>query len=173
VTAPSDRSLAVCFVCLGNICRSPTAEGVMKRLVSDAGLQARIRVESAGSGSWHLDEPADPRARAAARARGVALDGRARQFFADDFARFDYVLSMDERVLKTLHALARTPDERARVHNFRSFDPDSPSDAPVPDPYYGGADGFEHVFDLCEAACRGLLAQLRQDLETAGRGRPR
>jgi protein-tyrosine phosphatase len=161
---PAAPDLRVCFVCLGNICRSPTAEGVMKRLVKDAGLDDRIHVASAGSGSWHLDEPADARARATARARGVTLDGRARQFAAGDFARFDYILSMDTRVLSTLRALARNDEERARVHNFRAFDPESPSDAEVPDPYYGGPDGFEHVFDICEAACRGLLEQLRRDL---------
>jgi protein-tyrosine phosphatase len=164
MSASPDRSLAVCFVCLGNICRSPTAEGVMKRLVREAGLAARIHVESAGSGAWHLDEPADPRARAAAQARGVSLDGRAQQFTADDFARFDYVLSMDKRVRAALDALARTPDQRRRVHNFRDFDAGSPTSAEVPDPYYGGADGFERVFDICDAACRGLLAHMRQEL---------
>jgi protein-tyrosine phosphatase len=163
--ASPDRSLAVCFVCLGNICRSPMAEGVMKRLVRDAGLEGRIHVESAGAGSWHLDEPADARARATARARGVVLDGRARQFARDDFARFDYILSMDARVLSTLRALARSEPERARVHNFRSFDADSPSEAEVPDPYYGGDEGFEQVFDICEAGCRGLLEHLRRDLD--------
>jgi protein-tyrosine phosphatase len=137
----------------------------MKRLVKDAGLEARIRVASAGTGSWHLDEPADARARAAAHARGVVLDGRAQQFAADDFARFDYILSMDQRVLRTLRALARNDEERARVHNFRVFDAESASDAEVPDPYYGGADGFEQVFDICEAGCRGLLEQLRRDLD--------
>ena len=162
--ASPDRALSVCFVCLGNICRSPTAEGVMKRLVRDAGLSDRIHVSSAGTGSWHLDEPADARARATAHARGVTLDGRAQQFAIGDFARFDYILSMDARVLSALRTLARTSDEWARVHNFRSFDPASPHGAEVPDPYYGGPDGFEHVFDVCEAACRGLLEQLRKDL---------
>jgi protein-tyrosine phosphatase len=164
MAASPDRALSVCFVCLGNICRSPTAEGVMKRLVHDAGLNDRVRVASAGTGAWHLDEPADARARATAHARGVALDGRAKQFAADDFPRFDYILSMDARVLRMLSELARTDADRARVRNFRSFDPESPADAEVPDPYYGGADGFERVFDICEAGCRGLLEQLRRDL---------
>jgi protein-tyrosine phosphatase len=145
----------------------------MKRLVAEAGLDARIHVESAGTGTWHLDEPADPRARAAASARGVTLDGRAQQFSVDDFARFDYVLSMDERVLTTLQKLARTAGERQRVHNFRAFDPDSPSNAAVPDPYYGGADGFEQVYDICEAGCRGLLARLQQELGAPDDARPR
>jgi protein-tyrosine phosphatase len=157
-------TVAVCFVCLGNICRSPTAEGIFKKLVREAGLEARIAIESRGTGDWHTGEPADARARAAAARRGVTLDGTACRFERADFARFDYILSMDTRVLDTLRRMARTADERDRVHNFRTFDPDSLPDAPVPDPYYGGADGFDEVFDICEAGCRGLLADVRERL---------
>jgi protein-tyrosine phosphatase len=160
-------TVAVCFVCLGNICRSPTAEGIFKAMVRDAGLGDRVVVESRGTGDWHTGEPADTRARAAAKARGIVLDGVACRFDRREFARFDYVLSMDTRVLAELRRLARTDDERARVHNFRAFDPASPPDAAVPDPYYGGEDGFEEVFDICEAGCRGLLAHLRERLEQA------
>ena len=163
----SNGSVAVCFVCLGNICRSPTAEGIFKKLVRDAGLDDRIAIESRGTGDWHTGEPADARARAAAKRRGVTLDGVACRFERADFARFDYILSMDTRVLDTLRRLARSDDERDRVHNFRAFDPDSPPDAPVPDPYYGGADGFDEVFDICEAGCRGLLAEVRDRLGAA------
>jgi protein-tyrosine phosphatase len=163
----SNGSVAVCFVCLGNICRSPTAEGIFKKLVRDAGLDERIAIESRGTGDWHTGEPADARARAAAKRRGVTLDGVACRFERGDFARFDYILSMDTRVLDTLRRLARTDDERDRVHNFRAFDPDSAPDAPVPDPYYGGADGFDEVFDICEAGCRGLLAEVRGRLGAA------
>jgi protein-tyrosine phosphatase len=157
-------TVAVCFVCLGNICRSPTAEGIFKKLVREAGLDDRIAIESRGTGDWHTGEPADARARAAAARRGVTLDGTACRFERADFARFDYILSMDTRVLDTLSRMARTADERERVRNFRAFDPDSSSDAPVPDPYYGGADGFDEVFDICEAGCRGLLVDIRQRL---------
>jgi len=160
-------TVAVCFVCLGNICRSPTAEGIFKAMVQDAGLADRVSVESRGTGDWHTGEPADARARAAAKARGIVLDGVAERFDRREFAHFDYVLSMDTRVLAELRRLARTDDERGRVHNFRAFDPDSPPDAAVPDPYYGGADGFEEVFDICEAGCRGLLAHVRERLEKA------
>jgi protein-tyrosine phosphatase len=160
----SNGSVAVCFVCLGNICRSPTAEGIFKKLVRDAGLDDRIAIESRGTGDWHTGEPADARARAAAKRRGVTLDGVACRFERADFGRFDYILSMDPRVLDTLLRLARTDDERDRVYNFRAFDPDSPPDAPVPDPYYGGAGGFDEVFDICEAGCRGLLAEVRDRL---------
>jgi protein-tyrosine phosphatase len=163
----SNGPVAVCFVCLGNICRSPTAEGIFRKLVRDAGLDDRITIESRGTGDWHTGEPADARARAAAKRRGVTLDGLASRFERIDFARFDYILSMDPRVLDTLLRLARTDDDRNRVHNFRAFDPDSPPDAPVPDPYYGGADGFDEVFDICEAGCRGLLAEVRDRLGAA------
>lgn len=161
---PSNGSVAVCFVCLGNICRSPTAEGIFRKMVREAKLDDRITIESRGTGDWHTGEPADERARAAAKRRGVVLDGTACRFDRDDFARFDYILSMDTRVLETLRRLARTDDERGRVHNFRAFDPASPADAPVPDPYYGGADGFDDVFDICEAGCRGLLDHVRERL---------
>jgi protein-tyrosine phosphatase len=163
----SNGSVAVCFVCLGNICRSPTAEGIFRKLVRDAGLDDRITIESRGTGDWHTGEPADARARAAAKRRGVTLDGVACRFERPDFGRFDYILSMDPRVLDTLLRLARTDDERHRVHNFRAFDPGAPPDAPVPDPYYGGADGFDEVFDICEAGCRGLLAEVRNRLGAA------
>jgi protein-tyrosine phosphatase len=161
----SPAQVSVCFVCLGNICRSPTAEGIFRKLAREAGLDDRIAVESRGTGDWHTGEPADARARAAASRRGVVLDGVACRFERDDFARFDYILSMDARVLDALRRMARTDDERGRVRNFRSFDADSPPDAPVPDPYYGGADGFDAVFDICEAGCRGLLAHVRAALD--------
>ena len=157
-----DAPLRLCFVCLGNICRSPTAEGIMRTIVRDAGLASRIEVESAGTGTWHLGEPADRRARATAKARGVVLDGVARQFTEDDFDRFDYVLVVDETVRAVLAARARTDDQRAKLHLLRAFDPASAPGAAVPDPYYGGQDGFDAVFDICDAGCRGLLAHLRQ-----------
>lgn len=153
----------VCFVCLGNICRSPTAEGVFRHLVREAGLEQRFAVESAGTGAYHVGEPPDRRAAATARERGVALDGSARQFRARDFARFDHVLAMDAENRRELLALAPDAAARAKVSLLRAFDPDAPPDADVPDPYYGGDGGFDTVFDICEAACRGLLARLRAE----------
>jgi protein-tyrosine phosphatase len=158
-----DAVVRVCFVCLGNICRSPTAEGIMRHLVREAGLADRIAIDSAGTGAWHVGEPPDRRAGATARARGVVLESRARQFVIDDFDRFDYVLAMDRSNLNDLVSLAPTEAARAKVHLFRSFDPDSPAGAGVPDPYFGGTDGFDHVFDLCEAACRGLIARIESE----------
>ncbi|HTV18712.1 MAG TPA: low molecular weight protein-tyrosine-phosphatase [Polyangiaceae bacterium] len=162
-SAVAAASVRVCFVCLGNICRSPTAEGVMKHLVQRAGLGERVAVESAGTADYHTGELPDRRARAAAQARGVALESRARQFVAGDFARLDYVLAMDEENERNLQRLAPDAEARAKVRLLRSFDAASPPGAPVPDPYYGGDDGFEQVLDLCEAACAGLLAELRRE----------
>lgn len=133
----------------------------MRSLVREEGLDGRIEVESAGTGTWHLGETPDRRACATAAARGVSLDSRAQQFTRDDFDRFDYVLVVDDRVRSELSAIARTEADRRKLHLFRSFDPASPAGAGVPDPYYGGQDGFDEVFDICEAGCRGLLAHLR------------
>jgi protein-tyrosine phosphatase len=151
----------ICFVCLGNICRSPTAEGVMVHVLEEEGLEAAVEVESAGTGDYHVGDPPDPRSARAAAARGVRLRGRAAQFTRRDFARFDLVLAMDERNLEHLRRLAPTPAERAKVRLLREFDPGAPEGAEVPDPYYGGEDGFGAVLDICEAACRGLVAHLR------------
>ena len=154
--------VTVCFVCLGNICRSPTAEGVMAWLIEREGLAGRIRVDSAGTGAWHVGEPPDPRATAAARRRGIRLFGAARQFQALDFGRFDLVVAMDQSNLRNLQHLAPGPAETRKLSLLRDFDPKSPPGSGVPDPYYGGPDGFEEVLDQCEAACRGLIAHLRQ-----------
>lgn len=165
-------ALRLCFVCLGNICRSPTAEGVMHALVRDAGLASSIVIDSAGTGAWHVGELPDPRTRAAARARGLELTSTARLFVQADLDRFDYVLAMDGANLQALQRMARTAGERARIHLLRSFDPAAPAGAEVPDPYYGGPRGFDEVLDMCERACRGLLAHLREkhELPHAGPG---
>lgn len=153
--------IRICFVCLGNICRSPTAEGVMRRAIEEQDLGARVVVDSAGTAAYHVGERADRRSREAARARGVALASRARQFRADDFARFDFVLAMDRENLENLRALDGGDAFAGHLSLLRDFDPASPAGADVPDPYYGGDAGFEDVLDLCEAACRGLLDHLR------------
>jgi low molecular weight protein-tyrosine phosphatase len=154
----------ICFVCLGNICRSPTAHGIMAHMVAEAGLADRVSVESAGTGGWHVGESPDPRTVAAARRRGVALRSVARQFGRGDFARCDLVLAMDGRNHRDLLAMAPDAAARAKVRLFRSFDPAAPAAAEVPDPYYGGADGFDQVYDVCAAACRGLLAHVQSML---------
>jgi protein-tyrosine phosphatase len=147
------------FVCMGNICRSPTAEAVMRSLVRDAGLEGEIEIDSAGTGGWHVGEPPDPRATEAARRRGIVLEGRARQVRAEDFDRHDLLLVADRENFGHLRALAPDEDARRKVRLLREFDPASAGapDLDVPDPYYGGPDGFDRVLDLVEAACRGLL----------------
>jgi protein-tyrosine phosphatase len=153
----------VCFVCLGNICRSPTAEAVMRHLVKQERLEDRIAVSSAGTGDWHVGEPRDGRSQAVGAARGIPLMGRARQFTSASFGECDYALAMDRSNRDEMLKLARTEADRAKVRLLRSFDPAAPRDAEVPDPYYGGPRGFDEVFDLCEAACRGLIEHLRRE----------
>ena len=152
------------FVCMGNICRSPTAEGVMRSLLRDEGLEDAVEVDSAGIGDWHAGSPPDARATAAAAARGVTLAGAARRITAADFDFYDLILAADRHNLQDLQALV-PEGRRAKLHLLREFDPASAGapDLDVPDPYYGGDAGFEHVLDLVEAACRGLLDALRAD----------
>ena len=144
--------MRILFVCMGNICRSPTAEGVMRRLVESEGLD--IEVDSAGTGGWHAGEPPDERATLAARRRGVTLEGAARQVRPADFRRFDLLVAMDRGNLRELLALAPDEEAAAKVRLLVA-------DADVPDPYYGGDRGFETVLDMVEAACRELLDELR------------
>jgi protein-tyrosine phosphatase len=152
------------FVCMGNICRSPTAEGVMRALLREQGLEDVVEVDSAGTGAWHVGDPPDARATAAARARGITLEGAARAVTRADFADYDLILAADRRNLRDLAGIVPA-EARSRVHLLRDFDPasDGAPDLDVPDPYYGGDDGFEHVLDLVDAACRGLLDRLRAD----------
>jgi protein-tyrosine phosphatase len=145
----------ILFVCLGNICRSPTAEGVMRRLVREQGLEEQIEIDSAGTGGWHVGAPPDARATEAARRRGTELDGAARRFDPADFERFDLILAMDAENRRDLLAIAPDDEARAKVRMFRAGDLD------VPDPYYGGDDGFDEVLDLVEEAARDLLAEIR------------
>jgi protein-tyrosine phosphatase len=158
----------VCFVCSGNICRSPTAEAVLRRQLSEAGLDGQVVVDSAGLGDWHVGADADHRAAAALRQRGYpAWEHRARQFRASDFAERDLVVALDSGHERSLRALAPTAADRDKVRLLRSYDPVAATgrgELDVPDPYYGGVAGFEHVLDLVEAACRGLLAEVRARL---------
>lgn len=135
----------------------------MRALVLDAGLTGEIQLDSAGTGSWHLGSPPDPRASAAARSRGIVLEGSGRQVKDDDFKDFDLIIAMDSSNLRELRGLASGEDERAKVRLLREFDPASSgaADLDVPDPYYGAPGGFDEVLDLVQAACQGLLDQIR------------
>ncbi len=165
--AAEDAPTRLLFVCLGNICRSPTAEGVMRALVEEAGMQRRVELDSAGTGAWHVGNPPDARAVAAARVRGIALEGSARQVREDDFDDFDLVLAMDRSNLRDLRELAGGGERRAKVRLLRELDPAGAGDRDleVPDPYYGAAGGFDEVLDLVQAACAGLLARIRAGQE--------
>lgn len=157
----SKTRVSVLFVCMGNICRSPTAQGVFERLVEEHRLADVIEIDSAGTHAYHVGEPPDQRASAAALQRGVDLSSQqARRVSPEDFERFDYVLAMDRDNYDIL--AASCPDEHeSRLRLFLEFAPDLLT-REVPDPYYGGSSGFERVLDLIEEASEGLLASIRQ-----------
>lgn len=134
----------------------------MRHLVREAGLEGDVELDSAGTAGYHAGEAPDPRSRAAARRRGIAVDGTARQFQRQDFERFDYVIAMDRANLEDLEELA-SEATRAKLHLLRHFDPAAPSGSSVPDPYYGGEAGFDEVVAICLAACRGLLDHVRRE----------
>ena len=149
------------FVCLGNICRSPAAEGVFLHLLKQRGLSDQFVVDSAGTGGWHVGNPADRRMTAAANRRGIELPSRARQISLDDFSSFDLVLTMDNDNLAAVESLAQeaSPNAVATVKPMLSY-ASRFKETEVPDPYYGGEAGFEHVLDLLEDACSNLLDEL-------------
>ena len=151
----------VLFVCLGNICRSPAAEAAFQRAVDEAGLTDLFAIDSAGTGAWHVGQRADSRMCAAAGERGLDIPSIARQVTPDDFRQFDYILAMDASNLKTLRRLA-PKDARAKVLLFRDFDPDGAGED-VPDPYYGGRDGFDEVLDIVSRTARELVTALAND----------
>ena len=153
--------MKILFVCLGNICRSPAAEGVFLHLLQERGQSDQFVVDSAGTGGWHVGNPADRRMQAAANRRGIQLPSRARQIRLDDFSEFDLVLTMDDDNLGAVQGLAREAGARATatiqpmLSYARQF-----SETEVPDPYYGGDAGFDHVLDLLQEACANLLDEL-------------
>lgn len=156
----ADTPVQVLFVCMGNICRSPTAHGVFRRMVEEAGLSDSISIDSAGTHDFHFGKPPDRRATRAAEKRGYRLeDLRARVVARRDLDAFDHVLAMDRANHRTLLAMGM-PAERSKVELFMSYAVGY-SDQEVPDPYYGGVSGFDDVLDRVEAGCRGLLAHIR------------
>jgi protein-tyrosine phosphatase len=161
----------VLFVCMGNICRSPTAEGVFRHLVAARAPELSIHIESAGTHAYHIGEPPDPRARRAAARRGVDIGAlRARQVQAEDFARFDWIVVMDEQNRAHLRTLS-SPEHHSRIRLLLEFAPQL-GRADVPDPYYGGANGFDYVLDLVEEAGAGLLETILRAEATARKPEP-
>jgi protein-tyrosine phosphatase len=158
------------FVCLGNICRSPMAEGVFRRVAEDEGVLHLFDIDSAGLGDWHVGQAPDTRAQAAAQNRGIDISGQsARQIAHADFSRFDLLLAMDGSNYQELVQLAPS-EARHKIRRFLDFAPQVGT-ADVPDPFYGGSEGFDHALDLIEEAARGLLAELLDgEAKSAKRG---
>jgi protein-tyrosine phosphatase len=154
----------VCFVCTGNICRSPMAEAVFQARVDEAGLAGLVEADSAGTGGWHEGDDADPRTVAVLTAHGYPADHTARQFRAGWFAERDLVIALDAGHLRELRRIAPTAEDAAKVRLLLSYDPAGPADLDVPDPYYGGTEGFEECLELIEPAADGLLEAVRDTM---------
>jgi len=150
----------VLFVCLGNICRSPLAEGVFQYLVDERSLSDKYRAHSAGTSNWHVGELADPRMRKTARSHNIELAGRARQFNVVDFDHFDVIVAMDCRNREDLLRLARSETDRQKVRIMRDYDVQADGDLDVPDPYYSGSLGFENVYHIIRRSSKSLLQTL-------------
>ena len=151
----------VLFVCLGNICRSPLAEGIFDHLVTEAGLSSKIRIDSCGTSGHHVGEKADPRSIEIARQHDIELVTRSRQFKAHDLQNFDYVLAMDRSNYRNILSMG-APGGKAKVKLMLTFDPDS-TIQDVPDPYYGGDAGFKNVYDMLLISCENLLTHIRKE----------
>lgn len=158
----NDKPVRLLFVCLGNICRSPAAEGVMQYMVEKAGLDNRVACDSAGTYGGHAGERADARMRRAAAARGYDLQSISRQLRTDDFDRFDMILTMDDGNYERVHRLAPSVEAAQKIYRMTDFCRSNPDATHVPDPYYEGAAGFEKVLDLLEDACGGLLETIKK-----------
>ncbi len=158
------RHTSVLFVCLGNICRSPLAEGVFRHLVEERGLADRFDIDSAGTGAWHGGERPDGRAAAVAERHGVSMDSRARQVEAEDLQRFDHILAMDRSNLRELQKMMGLSGAEVALHLLREYDPEEDGDE-VPDPYYGGAGGFEQVYAMVYRSCEALLEDINGTAE--------
>ncbi len=161
---PTNSEVSVLFVCLGNICRSPLAEGVLAHHLEEAGLSEQVRVDSAGTGAWHVGQVPDPRSIAVAAEHGVELKGHARQVRLEDFFDFTYVLAMDRSNLQDLRDLESGSGSDASLQLFSDFDPDPSGQPDVPDPYYGGGEGFEQVFKMVDRTCGAFVDHLLGEL---------
>ena len=156
--------MRICFVCLGNIVRSPLAEKMFLRLAEGAGVAHKYQADSAGTSAYHVGESPDPRMREVARGHGLAYDGRSRRFRRDDFQNFDLIIAMDAHNRRDLRSLASSVEDGKKIRLMREFDPQGGPNTGVPDPYYGsGSEGFEEVYQIVERSCRVLLETLERD----------
>jgi len=150
----------ICFVCLGNICRSPTAEGVMQHIVNEEGLENYFLIDSAGTSAYHIGEPANQHSQIVANRHGITLRSTARRFEQFDLSYFDLILAMDNENLEDLKLLDEYSEYRDKMQLLRDFDTE-PDDGQVPDPYFGGKQGFENVFEVVRRSCQNLLEELK------------
>jgi protein-tyrosine phosphatase len=153
------ETTSVLFVCLGNICRSPLAEGVLQHLLAEEGMDGAVTVESAGTGSWHIGERADPRSREVAQRHGIELTSRARQVSPEDFERFDLIVAMDKDNLANLREMQERSGGDARLALLRDWDPE-PGNGEVPDPYFGGDGGFDRVYEMVRRSLERMVEEL-------------
>ncbi len=162
-----DNPFRICFVCLGNICRSPTAEGIFQHLVNERGLQSWFYIDSAGTSAYHIGEPANSKSQFVANQHGVKLHSKARRFEMPDLEEFDLILAMDHENFSNLNRLDSRSIHSEKIRLMRDFDP-QPGDGAVPDPYYGGMDGFKNVFDVLKRSSEALLDELEERIEGDG-----
>jgi protein-tyrosine phosphatase len=159
------KKIHVLFVCLGNICRSPAAEGILQKMVNEKQLQHLIEIDSAGTSGWNDGDLPDPRTRAHGKRRGYDFCSISRKFMAADFDNFDYIVVMDSNNFANVKSLATTQEDVEKIHLMTDFSVRITTHNHIPDPYYGGASGFELVMDLLEDACEGLLAEIISGME--------
>lgn len=153
---------SILFVCLGNICRSPAAEGILRHMIAQDFADSGIHIESCGLGDWHTGKLPDDRMREAAKNRGFILTSRAQKVHPSFFERFDLILAADHKVMNELYRYAKSPEVKAKIHLITHFS-NNYHDQEIPDPYYGGEAGFEHVLDIIEDSCEGLIEHMKQD----------
>ncbi|MDZ7658683.1 low molecular weight protein-tyrosine-phosphatase [Fodinibius sp.] len=153
----------ICFVCLGNICRSPTAQGIFQHLINERGLENYFEVDSAGTSAYHVGESANSKSQRTAQKHGITLHSKARQFEASDLDYYDLILAMDNENLENVRKMANGNHEN-KIGRMRDFDP-KPGDGEVPDPYYGGPEGFENVFQIVKRSCENLLDELETHVQ--------
>lgn len=158
------ENINLLFVCLGNICRSPAAEGIVKKMIAEEGLDDRVFVDSAGTSNWNEGKPADERMQLHGKKRGYDFSSIARTFRSSDFEKFDYIIVMDNNNYNNVKKLAITQEDVDKIHRMTDFSIEYTDHDHVPDPYFGGDDGFNLVMDLLEDAAKGLMKEIKEKL---------
>jgi len=159
-----ENPFRICFVCLGNICRSPTAEGIFQHLVMERSVQSYFEIDSAGTSAYHIGEPANSKSQKEANRHGITLHSKARRFEASDLSYFDLIVAMDKENLSNINQLDSKNEHSEKIMLLREFDP-TPENNEVPDPYAGGRQGFENVFNIVERSCKQLLDKLETQIK--------